>query len=118
MARPWFPGPPVVLPNLDLPSIRQYAQGISAACNRINTGKMNVAFDVTLDAGGAETVVTDSRLTSFSAALFDPMTANAAAELAAGTIYVLEADRRSGEWIITHANNAQTDRRFRMVVLG
>jgi len=115
---PWYPGPAVVLPNQDFASIRQYLQSISAVANRANTGKVNVVINVTLDSGSATTTVTDNRLTQFSGVSFDPMTANAASEKAAGTMYVSPAGRRSGEWTITHANNAQTDRRFRMVVMG
>ena len=33
-------------------------------------------------------------------------------------VYVLSADRNNGSWAVNHANNAQTDRDFRIVILG
>ena len=74
--------------------------------------------EVTLTANAASTVVTDARLSYFSAIDFDPMTANAAAELGAGTLYVTQANRINGQFTLTHANNAQADRTFRMTILG
>jgi hypothetical protein len=44
------------------------------------------------------------------------MTANAAAEVGAGTIYISAVSHRS--FTITHANNAQTDRTFGFVCIG
>lgn len=76
--------------------------------------------EVTLTANTATTVVTNAReaVTPDSVLRFDPLTANAAAELAAGTMYVLTANRLAGSFTITHANNAQTDRTFRWIAAG
>lgn len=83
-------------------------------------GKLNCLGErtFTLTANAATTTLTDERLTSDGAMFFDPLTANAATEKAAGTVYVLSADRNNGSWAVTHANNAQTDRDFRIVILG
>lgn len=118
MTLPSFLGAPTGLPHASLPAITNILRQVLPVINRHNSGKMNVVLEVTLAASAAQTVVTDARLTRFSATTFDPMTANAAAELAAGTMYVADADRRNGVWTITHANNAQTDRAFRMMVFG
>lgn len=69
---------------------------------------------VTLTPGAAFTVVDvpGEVVTPLTKYTFDPLTANAAAELAAGTMYVLEANRALRQFTITHANNAQTDRTF------
>jgi hypothetical protein len=85
---------------------------------RAMSGGLNVTKDVTLTANQASTTVTDPRATYDSALVFEPMTANAAAELAAGTMYVTQANRLAGSFVITHANNAQADRIFRMVIVG
>ena len=85
---------------------------------RINRGKINASIDVTLTASAASTTITDARLASTSILLFDPTTAHAATELAAGTMYVLAANRTNGSATITHANNAQTDRTFRVLIIG
>jgi hypothetical protein len=46
------------------------------------------------------------------------MTATAAAELVAGTFYVLAADRLLGSFTITHGSSAVTDRTFRWLAAG
>ena len=115
---PGYPGVPTFIPNVDMNSVRQHLQSVVAVVNRLNSGKINAVIKVTLAANASQTVVTDARLTLFGGVTFDPLTANAAAEVASGTIYVAAANRRSGEWTITHANNSQTDRQFRMVIIG
>lgn len=86
--------------------------------NRINRGKFNCTGTITLTANAATTVITDNRLLIDSTLVFDPMSANAATELYGATMYVLEANRNNGAWTITHANNAQTDRKFAFAILG
>ena len=49
---------------------------------------------------------------------FDPVTANAAAEIYGGTMYVLTANRAENTFVITHANNAQADRSFIYTAIG
>jgi hypothetical protein len=73
---------------------------------------------VTLTAGATTTVVTDPTVTPDTVFIFDPLTASAAAELAAGTMYVLAADRLLGSFTITHANAGTTDRIFRWLAAG
>jgi hypothetical protein len=85
---------------------------------RINRGKVNASIDATLTANAATTTLVDARFASTSVLLFDPLTAHAATELAAGTMYVLAANRTNGSATITHANNAQTDRTFRVLIIG
>ena len=83
-------------------------------------GKINAIGErtFTLTADAATSTLTDERLTSDGVVFFDPLTANAAAELAAGTLYVLSANRNNGAWTVTHANNVQTDRDFRILMIG
>jgi hypothetical protein len=81
-------------------------------------GKMNAVGTLTLSAGATSTSLSDSRLTQGSVVQFDPLTANAAAELAAGTLYVLAANRNKATWTVTHANAATTDRSFRVLIIG
>ena len=100
------------LPRLSSPSV------IVDALNRVNQGKINVTIGVILAASAASTVVTDAHASVNSAIVFDPMTANAVSELAAGTCYIKEADRANGSFTITHANNSQTDRKFRILIIG
>jgi len=107
-------------------NFRTFLITLAAAINRHNRGKMNFAVDqlgtgtltVTLTANAASTTVTDERLSYYSTVVFDPMTANAATEKAAGTLYVTQANRKNGSWTLTHANDASVDRTFRMAILG
>lgn len=85
---------------------------------RARQGKLDCITEITLTANAATTTLTDIRLSNQSVVLFDPKTANAAAELAAGTLYTLTANRGTGSWVISHANNAQTDRTFQVLVIG
>lgn len=91
---------------------------IVQSINRINRGKVNATVDVTLTAASATTEVTDERISVSSAVMFMPMTANAAAELATGACYVNESDLSNGSLTITHNSNSQTDRKFRLLIIG
>lgn len=71
---------------------------------------------VTLTANAASTTITDARIRFDSFIGFQPTTANAAAELGAGTLYVDDSGRVNGSVTITHANNAQTDRTFKVLI--
>lgn len=113
-----YKGAPETAPRFDEFSILQAFRGLGTVMNRIMSGKVNATGEVTLAAGGTTTTVTDARATAGSYIGFDPLTANAAAEKAAGTIYVLDANRRNGSFVITHANNAQTDRTFKYLLIG
>jgi len=115
-----FPSAPRDLPNETMAGVRTWARQISTVVNNVLRGKLNAvggtAFTLTANAGS--TTLTDARLSIDSAVLFDPLTANAAAELAAGNMHVSAANRMNGSWTVAHANNAQTDRSFRYVILG
>jgi hypothetical protein len=92
------------------------ARSLAAVVNRMNRGKLNCTGSVTLQPDQAGTTVTDSRATAGSFIGLTPLTANAAAEMAAGTLFV--ASRASGGFTLIHANSAQSDRSFAYVVIG
>lgn len=85
---------------------------------KLRRGKVECIVELTLTANTASTTLTDERLSNQSVVHFDPKTANAATEIYGGTMYVLTANRGTGSWVITHANNAQTDRSFQVSILG
>ena len=60
------------------------ARGLAAIVNRLNVGKLNCTGTVMLAPGAPSTVVADSRATAMSFIGLSPLTANAAAEVAAG----------------------------------
>jgi hypothetical protein len=108
--------PPPSFSNLT--DITVYARKLYDALFRVMQGKTQNVLEITLTAGVATTTVIDSRISIQSYIDFAPRTANAAAEKANGTMYILDANRASGSVVITHANNAQVDRNFFMVVIG
>ena len=92
------------------------ARQVAAIVNRLAQGKLNCIGSVTLAVGAVSTAVSDPRATATSVLLLMPMTANAAAELGNGTLYV--SARAKGSVTLTHANNAQADRTFGYVLIG
>jgi hypothetical protein len=94
----------------------QWLNGVRDVTNNMLQGKVNVTLDVTLTANSATTTISDPRIGGGSAILLCPMTANAAAELAAGGIYVSSIGKQTAT--LTHANAATTDRTFRIVIIG
>lgn len=89
---------------------------VASVINNVLDGKINATGTVTLTANQATTAVTEYRAGADSVMLFMPTTANAAAEIGAGGLYV--SSRGKQTFTITHANNAQTDRTFGYAVLG
>ena len=71
---------------------------------------------VTLGVNVSSTTVIDARVRFDSAVILVPTTANAAAEIGNGTLFLPESGRANGAIVIAHANNAQTDRTFRYVI--
>ena len=110
-----IPVPPR-LPN-ELAQLADWLRKVQTIGNRLLAGKMHAVGSVTLTANVASTTVNDNRITPDSYIGFMPTTANAAAEIGAGGMYV---GTRTAEtsFVITHANNAQADRTFAYVVIG
>lgn len=112
---PGFPNAPEVGVN-DVEHRRKLAKVINA----LMQGKMNAVTTVTLTANAATTTLTDARITINSFIGFMPTTANAAAAIA--TLYVSNRMTSngtvSGNATLTHANNAQTDRTFIVLIIG
>jgi hypothetical protein len=92
------------------------AREISEVVNRMLTGGLNNRGTVTLAAGAGSTAVADPRISGASTILLWPTTANAAAELGAGTIYT--SAKAKGGFTLTHANSGLTDRTFDYAILG
>lgn len=94
----------------------QWLNGVRDVTNNTLQGKLNVTKDVTLTASSATTTVSDPRIGGGSAILLCPITASAAAEFAAGTIYPSSIGKQTAT--LTHVNSATTDRTFRLVIIG
>lgn len=114
-----YPAAPRDLPADNWEGARNFARQIAAVVNRSLQGKLNAVYgDFTLTANAGATVLTDARLSVNSWLGFMPLTAHAAAELAGGALHVAPADMNNGACTIRHANNAQTDRIFRLLIIG
>lgn len=98
--------------------VQVYARKQYDALFRVMQGKTQNVIELTLAANAATTTLTDSRISLQSCFGYDPRTANAAAELGAGTLYALDANRAKGSVTFTHANNAQTDRTYFLSITG
>ena len=96
----------------------EWIRKVSEALNGIDDGRLSSNGSITLTASSTTTVITDRRVGKDSVILFDPRTANAATELYGATMYISAVDPRANTFTITHANNSQSDRTFKYIVLG
>lgn len=93
----------------------KYLRSIRDVVNNLLTGKMNVTIDVSLTPSSATTVIQDSRIGGNSHInIGSPLTANAAAAMP--TTYVSSIGNKTAT--LTHTSNAQTDRTFRIAIIG
>lgn len=104
-----------IAPNNALPTI-DGMRSLVRIINNIMRGKTNTVADITLQTSAATTTVTDINVGGNSSIHLMPQTANAAAELGNGTLYISTRSKQS--FVVTHANNAQADRTFTYSVVG
>jgi hypothetical protein len=100
----------------ELPAWGAESRAVALAVNKVLRGKSNNAGRVTLVASTLTTTVSTKICETTSKVVLFPESANAAAELGNGTMYV--SQRLAGSFLIAHANNAQTDRIFSFVIVG
>ncbi len=86
------------------------------AIQQLAMGRSNAVGTFTLTANAATTTVTAPACAVGSTPLYTPTTANASAEIGAGTIRISTIS--NGSFVVTHANNAQTDRTYKYAILG
>jgi hypothetical protein len=79
-------------------------------------GRNNAVGTFTLASNAATSTVTATNCASTSSVLCFPTTAHAAAEWQNGTMYIGTVS--NGSFVVTHANNAQSDRTFMYVAIG
>lgn len=104
------------VPHLGTTDVQETLRRFQFAIAQIAEGRTNAVGSVTLAANAASTTVAALTCMTGSFVFLSPQTANAAAALA--TTYVQAADITKQQFVITHANNAQTDKTFGWVVLG
>lgn len=96
----------------------EWCRALTDTVNRLLVGQMDVTALFTLTANVGTSTLTDSRININTAIILTPTTANAAAEIGNGTAYISETGRVKGSVVVTHANNAQADRTFRIALIG
>ncbi|MCC6779766.1 MAG: hypothetical protein IT537_24560 [Hyphomicrobiales bacterium] len=89
---------------------------IVRAVRELFEGRCNAVGTLTLTASASSTVVTAPNCGAGSTVLLTPKTANAAAEIGNGTLYI--ATVANGSFTVTHANNAFADRSFMWAAFG
>ena len=95
------------------PVARTEDERLNASLRGIYQGKTNNVLDVTLTANAATTTVTDARIGPYTAAVCIPMTANAQA-----IAMPYRSTSTAGSMVLTHANDANTDKTFKVVLVG
>jgi hypothetical protein len=92
----------------------EHRRQLARLSNNLLQGKLNTVIQVTLTANSATTTVTDARIGAYTGLFFSPLTADAASALSG--LYV--SSQVNGSATLTHANNAQTDRTFNVLLIG
>lgn len=113
MTQTYFPPRPK--PQEDMPDDRQHRRQLAQQLSTAIQGRLDCTFSLTLTDNADSTTIIDSRISLSTAVLVMPATAHAAAEIGNGTMYFTPA---AGQCIVTHANNAETDRTFTVAILG
>ena len=98
--------------------VSRWVESLHGAFYKARHGKLDCVTTLTLTVSSATTVFNDKRLSPQSVVILDPVTLNAASELAAGTVYCLTANRGNEQWTYTNANNALSDRTFAVAIIG
>lgn len=98
------------------PDANGHRRLLARSINSVLRGKLNAVTTVTLTANTTTTTLTDERINPQSFIGLMPQTANAASALA--TTYFLAANILNGSVVITHANNAQVDKTFVVLIIG
>ena len=100
------------VPSTGETNVRRIVQSI----RELYEGRSNCVGTVTLAANVTTTTVTAQNCGQGSTVILFPTTAHAATELGNGTIYVSAVNNAT--FVLTHANNAQTDRTFGWAAWG
>jgi hypothetical protein len=102
---------PTIVWSADLERWRRDAQRMLALLLA-----MQEPIEATLAANAASTTIMARLIGPSSAVVPVPLTAHAAAELYGGTMY--PSAQAAGSITFAHANNAETDRDFRLCIIG
>lgn len=96
--------------------VKYSERDVQTTMNSLLLGKINAVAEITLTPSASVSSLIDFRIHPNSTLLPMATTANAAVELASGTMYVSGISGNTAT--ITHANNAQADRTFKFLIIG
>jgi hypothetical protein len=99
---------------LSNPVAEDHRRQIAIVVNNSLDGKLNSTGSITLTASSATSTLNDRRLGADSVITFMPTTSNASAGLS--SLYVSAQGKQTAT--LTHANNAQTDRTYKYIIIG
>ena len=102
-------------PPKDLENERKHRRDLAVAVEQLFNGRSNNVLDVTLTASSGSTAVTDSRIGVNSVAICIPTTANASA---IALPYRDFSAPVNGSMSLIHANDIQTDKTFKVILVG
>lgn len=102
------------LAPIDWYEAAEHRRKIAEVANQAMQGKTNNTGSFTVAASVSTTTISDPRIGPDSVLTLMAKTANAAAEM--DSLYFTSFT--AGECVANHANNAQTDRVFKFVVVG
>lgn len=101
-----------------VPSILGTVKDAIKSIQQLSAGRSNAVGSVTLAVSASSTTITDQNCAAGSVPILVPTTADAAAELKNGTLYIPKATIQNGSFVVQHANNTQTDRTFLYALQG
>jgi hypothetical protein len=93
---------------------KEHRRQLAQFLNNTIAGHLNAVTNVTLTPSATTTTVTDARIGPNTHMSFTPLTANAATARAA--LYV--SARSKGSATLTHANSANADQTFSVLLIG
>lgn len=102
--------------SVNVPAPNDDLQKVITIVQQLAQGRSNAVGSVTLTQNAATTTVTAPTCGVNSTVLLFPVTANAATEFGAGSLYV--STTSNGSFVITHVNSPTASRTFRWVCLG
>ena len=102
----------------DIADERERSRIIVEAIQRLLDGKIKAIGTITLTINVASTTLSDIRIGRDTIVALFATTANAAAEIGAGTLYQTYPNANVEAAVLNHANNAQADRTFAYALLG
>lgn len=100
----------------DTIAVERWFRQVWQSVTLLSRGKANVTTTVTLTPDQTTTILKDPRIGRESFIQFQPLTASAAAAFSAEPFYV--SSQTNGMMTVSHASSPETDRAFRVLIVG